>query len=83
MRSGIEMNMDNKGSINLANGEAVTRRSKHIEVRYHLIRDLIKKKEIRLTHVDSKSNAADGLTKPLRRVDFIEFRRMIGVDKVT
>src|SRR5438045_7422966 len=80
MRSKIKM--DNKGSIDLASGDGITKRSKHIEVRYHLIRDLVKKKEISLSYVDSKSNAADGLTKPLARPRFVDFRSSIGITRV-
>src|SRR4030095_2835605 len=69
--------VNNKGAIDLANSEGIPRRSKHIEVRYHLLRDLVEKKEIKLIYVSSNENAADGLTKPLPRAGLIEFREAI------
>ena len=72
LRSPIQV--DNKGAIDIANGEAVTKRSKHIEVRFHMVQDLVKKGKIRLTYVPSGKNAADGLTKPLSNERYIEFR---------
>ena len=73
------INVDNKGSIDLANGESVTKRSKHIEVRYHMLRDLVKKNEIALSYIPINENAADSLTKPLAKTRFVEFRDMIGL----
>ena len=71
--------VDNKGAIDLANGEGIPRRSKHIEVRYHLLRDLVNKDEIKLTYVSLKENAVNGLTKPLSRALLIKFREAIGM----
>ena len=75
---GRNIYVDNKG-IDLANGEGIPRRSKHIEVRYHLLRDIVDKNEIELTYVSSKENAANGLTKPLSRAPLIKFREAIGM----
>ncbi len=82
LRTELELKVDNKGAIDLANGESIGRRSKHIEVRHHILRDLVKKGEIKLTHVESAENAADGLTKPLPGAPFKAFREMIGVVNV-
>ena len=41
------------------------RRSKHIDICYHYIRDEILQGHVRLSHIDSASNLADGFTKPL------------------
>jgi len=82
LRTELELKVDNKGAIDLANGESIGRRSKHIEVRHHILRDLVKKGEIKLTHVESAENAADGLTKPLPGAPFKAFRDMIGVVNV-
>jgi hypothetical protein len=56
---------DNLPAVNLANAPAVTRKSGHIHVRYHLIRDYVRKGSIRMVHVDGIANPADLLTKPL------------------
>ncbi|KAL1955815.1 hypothetical protein VTO42DRAFT_8054 [Malbranchea cinnamomea] len=54
--------------------ESLTRRSRHIEIRFHLLRDLVLKGEISLQHIASTANLADGLTKPLARDLFKEFQ---------
>jgi hypothetical protein len=71
--------INNKGAIDLANSEGIPRRSKHIEVRYHLLRDLVEKKEIKLTYMSSNENVADSLTKPSSRARPIDFREAIGM----
>ena len=56
---------DNESAINLAQAPAVTRKSQHIHVRYHLIRDMVKQKLARLHHVSTTDQPADLLTKAL------------------
>jgi hypothetical protein len=75
----LELKVDNKRAINLANSKSIGKRSKHIEVRHHILQDLVKKSEIKLTHVESAENAADSLTKPLPGAPFKAFHNMIGV----
>ena len=71
--------VDNKNIIDLANSEEISRCSKHIEVRYHLLRDLVKKKKIKLIYVSSNENAANGLTKLLTRAKLIEFHEALDM----
>ena len=65
---------DNQGAISLAGNRMLSQRSKHIDIRYHFIRDLIQKGQIRVVHVDTEANLADIFTKPLMRVKFNKFR---------
>ena len=58
---------DNKGSIDLANNEKSHRRSRHIDIRYHFIREKIANKQIELMHIPTQEMIADGFTKPLGR----------------
>jgi hypothetical protein len=57
--------IDNKPAINLAVAPAVTRKSRHIFLRHHYIRDLIRQGIVRLYHVPTDRQRADLLTKPL------------------
>jgi hypothetical protein len=75
----ITIYMDNKGAIDLTKVEAVTKRSKHIDVRFHYTRELITHGSIRIEHVPTTAMAADGLTKPLNAIKFKAFRDLIGV----
>jgi hypothetical protein len=54
---------DNLSAIKLAEAPAVSRKSKHIHVRYHLLRDYVKANMVRLVHTLSEDMAADIYTK--------------------
>jgi hypothetical protein len=57
---------DNQGSVTLAgNADIMNARTKHIGLRYHLIKDEIGKETIKLEWVQSENQLADILTKPL------------------
>ena len=72
--------IDNNGAIAVSKGEKITRNARHIEIRYHHIRDLIEKGVIDVAHIPSAQMAADGFTKPLDAVKFGEFRDLIGIE---
>ena len=55
--------IDNTGAEKLAKNPNNHQRTKHIDIRYHFIRQAIEKKEVELHHVDTKENQADLLTK--------------------
>jgi hypothetical protein len=71
--------VDNKSAIELAKNPVHHERSKHIDVRYHSIREYIKKNEVRVTHVPSNDQAADIFTKALSRPLFENCRRKLGM----
>ena len=71
--------IDNTGSITVSGGEKVTRNTRHINIRYHHIRDLIAKGLIEVRHISSNQMAADSFTKALPESKFKEFRDLIGV----
>ena len=54
-------------------------RSKHIDVRYHFIRDLYNKGEIDVTYVKSGEQLADILTKALPKPRFEYLRQRLGL----
>ena len=61
---------DNKGSLDLTANLVFHSRTKHIQVRYHAIRDYVERGEIRLQYIQTDEMLADGLTKALDRVKF-------------
>ena len=71
---------DNQGAIFIASNPVTEKRSKHIDIRFHYIREVIKKKLIELYFIDGENNPADMLTKNLGRVKFQKFRAMIGLE---
>ena len=54
---------DNEGAIFLAKNQQVSMRTKHIDVRYHFIRDLIQDGYLNLQYVSTDNNYADFMTK--------------------
>jgi hypothetical protein len=58
---------DNNGSIAMARNPQFHQRSKHIEIRWHFIRDLISKNIISIEECRDPEQTANVLTKPLTR----------------
>jgi hypothetical protein len=54
-------------------------RSKHIEIRYHYIRDMVQRGALKLQYISTDELVADVLTKPLSRVKFEYFRDKLGI----
>ena len=63
---------DNNGTENLSNskGNIMTSRTKHISIKYHWFRSMIKPKEIEFLRIDTKDQRADIFTKDLTRFNF-------------
>jgi hypothetical protein len=61
----IVIKSDNTAAQILAKNPENHEKAKHIDTKYHLIRDEVEKKRIALEYVDSRNNIADLLTKPL------------------
>jgi hypothetical protein len=53
--------------------------TKHIEVRYHFLRDNVEKGNIDLIHVPTEKQLANILTKPLDQATFAHLRGELGV----
>jgi len=56
---------DNKGTIFLADGQGASTRSKHIDIKYHFIREHTAKKVFDIIYVPTADQTADIFTKPL------------------
>ncbi|OIT04124.1 retrovirus-related pol polyprotein from transposon tnt 1-94, partial [Nicotiana attenuata] len=73
--------IDNKSAQALAKNPVYHDRSKHIDTRYHFIRESIAKKEVELKYVKSHDQVADIFTKPLKFEDFQRLRSRLGMKK--
>ena len=56
---------DNTSAINLSKNHVQHSKSKHIEIRYHFIRDLEEEKVVWLEFINTENQKADIFTKPL------------------
>ena len=54
-------------------------KSKHIEIKYQYIHDMVEKGVVKLQYVATNEQVADVLTKPLSNVKFEYFRDKLGV----
>jgi hypothetical protein len=78
---GFKQNMitvfeDNKSSIMLAhkNSGATLSKTKHIQIRFYYVKELIDQKEIKIIYLPTKEMLADLLTKPINGWLFQELR---------
>ena len=70
---------DNQNGIRLSENPVFHDRSKHIDIRYHFIRDIVQRGAIRLDHIGTDEQVVDILTKPLGKVKFLTFREKFGI----
>ncbi|GJZ73111.1 zinc finger, CCHC-type containing protein [Tanacetum coccineum] len=73
------MNCDNQSAIHLSRNAMFHERTKHINVRYHFIREIVKSKEIEVAKIGAKDNAADAFTKVVPGPKFKYFMEILGV----
>jgi hypothetical protein len=70
---------DNQSCIKMTENHVFHDRSKHIEIRYHYIRDMVQRGALKLQYISMDEQVADVLTKPLSRVKFEYFRDKLGI----
>ena len=75
----VTLYVDNKSAIALMTNAVFHGRSKHIDTRFHFIRECVEKREIIVEFVSTREQRADILTKALARVKFAEMRELLSV----
>jgi hypothetical protein len=71
--------VDNKFAMTLIKNPVLHGQSKHIEVKYHLVRESAKNGLIKVEFIRSEEQLGDFLTKPLDRVKFLELHAKINL----
>ena len=66
--------MDSQSAINLALAPIITKKARHMKVKYHLIRDYARTGLVKLHHIPASEMRADILTKVLSKTNFIKGR---------
>ena len=70
---------DNQGAIFVSQNPVTEKRTKHIDVRYHYIRDVIDKGKVEVLFVPGVDNPADIFTKNLGPIKIRKFREELGL----
>lgn len=71
--------VDNASALKLAKNPEFHKRSKHIDVKFHFIREKCHEGKIRVQHVSSEHQLADMFTKPLSKTRFKFLCQEIGL----
>ena len=71
--------VDNQSAITLSKNTGHHNRSKHIDTRYHFIRECVEEKKIEIRFVRTEDQLADMFTKALGIQKFHEMRDRIGI----
>ena len=79
----ITINCDNQGAIALAKDNKFHSRTKHIDLRYHFIREAVQDEKINVSYVPTEENMLDVLTKALAKPKFQHFVEMLGLREMT
>jgi hypothetical protein len=74
--------VDNKSAISLSKNPVFHERSKHIDIRYHFIRECVEEGRVDIDYIRTSDQLADVLTKALGRLMFQELRRRIGMSEI-
>ncbi|KAK4368543.1 hypothetical protein RND71_012335 [Anisodus tanguticus] len=70
---------DNLSAINISKNLVHHSRTKHIDIRHHFLRDLVKKQLVQIEHVDTLFQLADIFTKPLDHERFSSLKKSLGL----
>ena len=81
-KKSVKVLCDNSSTIKLAKNQVFHGRSKHIDVRFHFLRNLTKDEVIDMKHCGTSEQLADIMTKPMRLELFERFREALGVKSV-
>lgn len=75
----IKILCDNTSAINISKNPVLHTRTKHIELKYHFLREKFQSKGLILEHFPTKEKLADIFTKPLPKTTFEYLRSRLGV----
>lgn len=71
----------NQGAVFLCNKASVNNKSKHIDIRHHFIRELVRDGRISVSHVSTKEMPADILTKSVGKIVLSSCAEQFGLSQ--
>src|SRR5271170_7223801 len=78
----IVLNSDNTGAMDMAKDPKFHAWTKHIDIRYHFIREVIADEKIKLEYVPSEDNISDILTKAMSPKKFQFLAHELGLRRI-
>ena len=70
---------DNQSCVNISENPVFHDRSKHNEIKYHYIIDMVQRKEVHVQYLPTHEQIADIFTKPLARTKFEYFPERLAL----
>ena len=75
----VALYYDNTSAINISKNPVMHTKTKHIAIKYHYVRELVKDKEVKMEYVNRKEKIANIFTKALPKDAHEYLRGKIGV----
>ena len=75
----LKINCDSMSAIYLAKNQVYHARTKHIDVRFHFVREILDEGDIELLKIHTTKNPADMLTKVVSGVKFAHCKALLHV----
>jgi len=82
-KNAIIIHEDNQSAIAMAKNPSFHGRAKHIDMKYHYVRELVKDDKIELRYCETGNMIADMMTKGIAKTQFEKLRSMIGLKDFT
>ena len=73
------LHCDSQSAIQLSKNPMFHAKTKHVDVRYHFIREVLEDKQIQLVKTHTSENPTDLLTKGLPKESFAHFCELMGI----
>jgi len=75
----LKINCDSMSAIYLTKNQVYYARTKHIDVRFYFVREILDEVDIELQKIHTKENLADMLTKVVLSVNFAHYKELLHI----
>lgn len=82
-KKGTVIYCDNMSTIKLSKNLVFHKKSKHIDVKFHFLRDLVNDEVVKMVYCNTDVQVADILTKPLKLETYERLRKMLGMYEIS
>ena len=81
LQGGVQLHCDSQRAVFLAKNQVYHARTKHIDVRFHKIKELVFSGELLLKKIHTSKNVADMLIKPVTIEKFKHYLDLINISR--